>query len=73
VAALQQRNQSSGHRPPRRFARAADDAGAPHPARLELTVPEDFGRPPSERRSMEDRRRRHRERAIAAWLRDLSK
>jgi len=28
---------------------------------------------PSAERSMQDRERRHRERAIAAWLRDLSR
>jgi hypothetical protein len=28
---------------------------------------------PSEQRSSEDRERRHRERAIAAWLRDLAR
>jgi hypothetical protein len=32
-----------------------------------------FARPPSARRGDEERARRHRERAIAAWLRDLAR
>jgi len=48
-----------------RFVRGDDDSV---PARAHPAI----GRP-SARRSEEERVRRHRERAIAAWLRDLSR
>jgi len=55
-----------------RFARAGEEF-APPPSTSAPVAGTELRERPSARRSEEERLRRHRERAIAAWLRDLAR
>jgi hypothetical protein len=69
---LDTRNDVAESPAPWRFQRAGEDILSS--STIPPAVPGDRGDGrPSARRFEEERRRRHRERAIAAWLRDLSR